>query len=71
MPRSIGAFRAAGFEVEAYPVDWRTRGWITAAQPFDKLSAGLARCDVALHEWTGLIGYWLSGQSSELLPSPR
>ena len=24
MPRSIGAFRAVGFDVEAYPVDWRT-----------------------------------------------
>ncbi len=26
MPRAIAAFRAAGFAVEAYPVDWRTRG---------------------------------------------
>ena len=26
MPRAIAAFRAAGFPVEAYPVDWRTRG---------------------------------------------
>jgi uncharacterized SAM-binding protein YcdF (DUF218 family) len=70
MPRSIGAFRAAGFPVEAYPVDWRTRGWIDATMPFDKLSAGLARTDVALHEWNGLIGYWLSGQSSALFPAP-
>jgi uncharacterized SAM-binding protein YcdF (DUF218 family) len=70
MPRSIGAFRAAGFPVEAYPVDWRTRGWIDATLPFDKLSAGLARTDVALHEWSGLIAYWLSGQSSALFPAP-
>src|SRR5580698_2553669 len=26
MPRSIAAFRAAGFPVEACPADWRTRG---------------------------------------------
>src|SRR5271169_265162 len=26
MPRAMGVFRAAGFPVEAYPVDWRTRG---------------------------------------------
>ena len=26
MPRAIAAFRAAGFPVEPYPVDWRTRG---------------------------------------------
>jgi uncharacterized SAM-binding protein YcdF (DUF218 family) len=71
MPRSIGAFRSAGFEVEAYPVDWRTRGWDDAAMPFDKLSAGLARTDVAVHEWTGLLAYRLSGRSSALVPSPK
>jgi len=71
MPRAIGAFRAVGFDVEAYPVDWRTRGWIDAGQPFGKLSAGLARTDVAVHEWAGLLGYWMSGRSSALLPSPR
>jgi uncharacterized SAM-binding protein YcdF (DUF218 family) len=71
MPRSIGVFRAAGFEVEAYPVDWRTRGWVDLRWPFDKLSAGLARTDVAMHEWVGLIAYRLSGRVAELLPSPR
>jgi uncharacterized SAM-binding protein YcdF (DUF218 family) len=71
MPRSIAAFRAAGFEAEAYPVDWRTRGWGDALQPFDKLSAGLARTDVAVHEWSGLFAYWLGGKSSALLPSPK
>jgi uncharacterized SAM-binding protein YcdF (DUF218 family) len=71
MPRSIGAFRRVGFEVEAYPVDWRTRGWRDATLPFDRVSAGLSRADVALHEWTGLLGYWLTGRSSELLPAPR
>ncbi|NVN86689.1 MAG: YdcF family protein [Rhodopseudomonas sp.] len=70
MPRSIGAFRAAGFDVEAYPVDWRTQGWGDAMLPFDRLSSGLARADVAIHEWTGLIAYWLTGQSSALLPGP-
>jgi uncharacterized SAM-binding protein YcdF (DUF218 family) len=70
MPRSVGAFRAAGFDVEAYPVDWRTRGWIDAALPFDTLSAGLARTDLAAHEWTGLIAYWLSRRSSALFPAP-
>lgn len=71
MPRSIGAFRAAGFEIEAYPVDWRTRGWVDAALPFDAISGGLARTDVAVHEWIGLIAYWLTKRSSELFPGPR
>jgi uncharacterized SAM-binding protein YcdF (DUF218 family) len=71
MPRSVGAFRMAGFEVEAYPVDWRTRGWDDATQGFDRLSSGLSRADVAIHEWRGLVSYWLVGRSSELFPGPR
>jgi uncharacterized SAM-binding protein YcdF (DUF218 family) len=71
MPRSIGVFRAIGFEVEAYPVDWRTRGWGDVRWPFQTLSAGLSRTDVAVHEWVGLIAYRLSGRIGELLPSPQ
>jgi uncharacterized SAM-binding protein YcdF (DUF218 family) len=71
MPRSIGVFRKAGFEVEAYPVDWRTRGWGDASMPFDKLSAGLACSDAAMHEWVGLFAYWLTGRSDTLLPAPH
>ncbi len=71
MPRAVGAFRAAGFDIEAYPVDWRTRGWADAALPFDTISGGLARTDVAVHEWVGLLAYWLTGRSSDLFPSPH
>lgn len=71
MPRSVGAFRAAGFDVEAYPVDFRTAGWSEATTPFDRISYGLARADVAMHEWVGLVGLRLTGRSSELLPSPK
>lgn len=71
MPRSIGVFRAIGFDVEAYPVDWRTRGWRDAFKLFPRLSMGLAQSDTAMHEWAGLIGYWWSGRIEELLPGPR
>jgi uncharacterized SAM-binding protein YcdF (DUF218 family) len=70
MPRSIGVFRRAGFAVEAYPVDFRTRGWIDAATPFASVSDGLARTDTAVHEWLGLIAYRLGGRSDALLPRP-
>ncbi len=70
MPRAIAVFRHAGFAVEAYPVDFRTRGWIDAVTPFASVSAGLARTDTAMHEWIGLIAYRLSGRSAELLPRP-
>ena len=39
MPRSVGCFRRAGFAVEAYPVDWRTRGAADLATPFGGLAA--------------------------------
>ncbi|MGE0061238.1 MAG: YdcF family protein [Xanthobacteraceae bacterium] len=70
MPRSIGCFRKVGFPVEAYPVDWRTRGPQDGAVPFNRLSAGLARTDTAVREWVGLVAYWMTGRSSALLPSP-
>jgi len=70
MPRAIAVFRAAGFPIEAYPVDYRTRGPIDAVQPFDNMSVGLRRTDTALHEWFGLLGYRLTGKTSELFPAP-
>jgi uncharacterized SAM-binding protein YcdF (DUF218 family) len=70
MPRAMGAFRAAGFDVVPYPVDWRTRGTSDAFIPFETLGGGLSRTDTAVHEWVGLIAYWLTGRSSELLPGP-
>jgi uncharacterized SAM-binding protein YcdF (DUF218 family) len=68
MPRAMGAFRHAGFAVEAYPVDWRSGG--EDSSYFSSLSAGLARTDTALREWIGLIGYRLTGQSDALWPAP-
>lgn len=70
MPRAIAAFRAAGFPVQAYPVDWRTRGPIDATRPFGSLSGGLAQTDTAMHEWIGLAVYRLTGQTKELFPAP-
>jgi uncharacterized SAM-binding protein YcdF (DUF218 family) len=71
MPRAIGAFRAAGFGVEAWPVDYRTRGRADFSRPFDKVSEGLRRVDVATREWAGLLAYWLRGRSDSLFPAPR
>ncbi|HEY2532909.1 MAG TPA: YdcF family protein [Xanthobacteraceae bacterium] len=70
MPRAMAAFRAAGFAVQAYPVDWRTRGVVDVTRPFASLSEGLGRTDTAIREWVGLLAYRLSGQTRELLPAP-
>jgi len=69
MPRAIGTFRQAGFAVEAYPVAWHTRKRI-GFYPSDVLSGGLVRLDNATREWLGLIAYWLTGRTGELLPGP-
>ncbi|MDA9409330.1 YdcF family protein [Bradyrhizobium sp. CCBAU 45384] len=70
MPRSMGIFRKAGFDVEAYPVDWRMGGPDDLFS-FTNISAdGLGRTDVAVREWIGLLAYRLMGRTSELLPGP-
>ncbi len=70
MPRAMGAFRQAGFDVEAWPVDYRTRGRDDLTRPFDKVSEGLRRVDVAAREWVGLLAYWLTGRTDALFPAP-
>ena len=68
MPRAMGVFRAAGFDVEAYPVDWRTQR--TGGPAIKWFVRGLADIDDAAHEYVGLLVYWLTGRSSELFPGP-
>lgn len=70
MPRAMGAFRQAGFDVIAYPVDFRTRGLEDLKRPFGAVPGGLARADLAVKEWLGLVAYWLTGRSSSLFPGP-
>lgn len=70
MARAIGIFRKAGFDVEPYPVDWRTGGKDDALRPFPTVGDGLRRTDTAVREWVGLLAYWLMGMSSALFPAP-
>jgi uncharacterized SAM-binding protein YcdF (DUF218 family) len=71
MPRAIGLFRKAGFEVEAYPVDWKL-GKGSDLFTFSNIAGdGLGRTDPAVREWMGLIAYWLTGKTDAFLPGPR
>ncbi len=70
MPRSIGLFRKAGVNVEAYPVDWRV-GQRAGLLAFSTIALdGLGRTDVAIREWMGLVAYWATGKIDRLLPGP-
>jgi uncharacterized SAM-binding protein YcdF (DUF218 family) len=70
MPRSMGIFRKAGFDVEAYPVDWRMGGRGDLFSFTNSAADGLGRTEVAMREWIGLVTYRLMGRTGELLPGP-
>lgn len=71
MPRTVGLFRAAGFSVEPYPVDWLTQGktdyWRFGEKPLDNLS----RIDNGAREWIGMLANRLTGKSKTMFPAPR
>lgn len=70
MPRSVGAFRHAGFDVVPYPVDFRTGAPGDLLAGTTSVGSGLARVDLAVREWAGLLAYRLSGRTDSLLPGP-
>lgn len=70
MPRAMGLFRKAGFNVEAWPSDYRTAGPADAWLLFDSPAEGLRRLDFAVKEWLGLLLNRVSGRSDALLPAP-
>ncbi|GJE09813.1 MULTISPECIES: YdcF family protein [Methylobacterium] len=71
MPRAIGCFRQAGFTVDAFPVDYRTRGWSDLTRVNGFASDGLLQLDLAVKEWVGLAAYRWSGYTPDWLPGPE
>ncbi|MEA3393602.1 MAG: YdcF family protein [Pseudomonadota bacterium] len=61
MPRAMAAFEKAGWNVTAYPVDFRTG----TETPWTRYSLARAanKWHLALHEYLGLLAYRLSGKS--------
>lgn len=69
MPRAMGVFRRAGFDVTAWPTDYRTRRAV-GLDGFGTVADGLKRTDTALREWVGLVAYRWTGRTDILFPSP-
>jgi len=67
MPRAIGSFRNVGFPIEAYPVDYQTAGPQDLWSLSDPLE-GIRRTNAAVHEWVGLLIYWMTGRISAPFP---
>ncbi len=65
MPRAVAVFRAAGFDILPWPVDFHTTGTerfsISLVDPVGNIQATM----IALHEWIGLFAYWASGKTTE------
>lgn len=61
MPRALATFRKAGWNVTAYPVDFRT-GTQTPWTQYS-LAQGTQKWQLALHEWVGLLAYRLAGRA--------
>jgi uncharacterized SAM-binding protein YcdF (DUF218 family) len=69
IPRAVGCFRAAGWDVIPFPADYHTgRTWLSPL--FPGLVGGLQRTDWAMHEWLGLLYYRLRGWTPVLFPGP-
>ena len=56
--------------MDAYPVEYLTTG---AKEPWTlprALMGGIGITDLLVHEWIGLLAYWITGRISELFPGP-
>ncbi len=69
MPRAVGVFRAAGFEVQACPVDFRVN--LLQVWGYPDAAGALVNLDIALHEALGLVAYYATGRSTAWFPGPQ
>ena len=69
MPRAVASFRAEGLAVLPFPVDFRSEP-SNLVWPRD-FSGSLRLAGIALHEWLGLLVYYLAGNSAEFFPAPQ
>jgi uncharacterized SAM-binding protein YcdF (DUF218 family) len=69
MPRAVGCFRAVGWPVIPFPVDYHTQKESAGLMP--GLVGGLETVDWAAHEWVGLVYYRARGWIPSLFPGPE
>ena len=70
MPRAVGVFRKAGWQILPYPVDYLTDGRGSFGAGFRPLG-GMMALSRAGREWTGLLAYRILGRIDDLFPGPR
>jgi uncharacterized SAM-binding protein YcdF (DUF218 family) len=70
MPRAIGVFEMAGFTVDAYPVNFLTGDAEHPSTLLRALVNNTWKTNRAVHEWIGLLVYWITGRISLPFPGP-
>ena len=70
MPRSVGLFRKAGFEVVPWPTDYFTTGQDSFGIRLDQPAENFSVATRAMREWVGLLAYWATGKIDEVWPRP-
>ena len=70
MPRSMGLFEKAGFNVTAFPVAFRTLGEGRGLQWETHAPRNLETFEIATKEWIGLVAYWATGRIENVFPGP-
>ena len=69
MPRSVGVFRKAGWDIVPYPVDYYTKGEIQFLA-IPNAGGALSTADFVAREWVAMGGYYLKGWSDTFFPGP-
>jgi len=70
MPRAYGCFRAIGWRVSPYPVDYATEGAFRFRLRFG-FASGLGGLSAGLKEWVGLVYYYWMGRIPSVFPAPE
>ncbi|MBL6945979.1 MAG: YdcF family protein [Rhodospirillales bacterium] len=69
MPRAVGSFRKVGWQMIPYPVDFHTTGDVKISL-IPQFTSRLNGIGLAVHEWLGLVFYWLTDKTDDLFPAP-
>lgn len=70
MPRAVGLFRRAEFPVIPWPADYLASGAEGVRIKPDQSTENISVSNLALREWAGLLGYYLTGRIDQILPGP-
>ncbi len=70
MPRAYGLYRAAGWRIVPYPVDYATDGRFRLGLRFN-FAGGLGGLGAGLKEWIGLTYAYARGRTAHWFPGPK